>query len=149
MRATTSEKNTATAAVQPNCTKYMPTSPPISEVGRNTAIRVNVVATTASPISSAASVAARRGVLPISRWRSMFSISTMASSTSTPTTSDSDSSDTVLRLKPIRCITAKVGMADSGNATAAISVARPSRRKQNTTSTASAAPSYSSSIEPW
>ncbi len=39
-------------------------------------------------------------------------------------------------------------MTDSGSAAAATSVARQSRRNHQTTSTASSAPSYSSSIEP-
>jgi hypothetical protein len=148
MRATTSEKNTAIAAVQPNCTKNLPTTPVMNAVGRNTAINVSVVAMTARPISSAASIAAWKGVLPISRWRWMFSISTIASSTSTPTTSDSDSSVMTLIEKPIAAITAKVGIADIGSATADTTVARQSRRNANTTSTASSAPSYSSAIEP-
>ena len=46
------------AAVQPNCTKNLPATPPMKAVGRKTAIRVKVVAITASPISSAASMAA-------------------------------------------------------------------------------------------
>ena len=71
----------------------------------------------------------------------MFSISTIASSTRMPTTSDSDSSVTPLSVKPSRCIAAKVGIADIGSATAAISVERHSRRKNHTTSTASTAPS--------
>ncbi len=148
MRATTSEKNTAIAAVQPNCTKNLPGTPPMNAVGRNTAIRVKVVAITARPISSAASIAAWYGVLPMRRWRMMFSISTIASSTSTPTTSDSDSSVTTLIVKPIQCITANAGITDSGNAVAETMVARQSRRNRNTTSTASAAPSYSRCIEP-
>ena len=94
MRATTSEANTASEAVQPNCLKKRPTIPLMNAVGRNTAISVNVVAITARPISSAASMAASYGVLPMRRWRSIFSISTMASSTSTPITSVSASSDT-------------------------------------------------------
>ena len=148
-RATTSEKNTAMDAVQPNCTKNLPTTPLMKAVGRNTAISVNVVAMTARPISSAASRAASSGVLPMVRCRMMFSISTMASSTSTPITSDSDSSVTTLSVKPIHCITMKVGMADSGSATALTTVARQSRRKNHTTSTASSAPSSSSDRLPW
>ncbi len=148
MRATTSEKNTAIAAVQPNCTKNLPGTPLMKAVGRNTAISVKVVAITARPISSAASIAAWNGVLPMRRWRMMFSISTMASSTRMPTTSDSDSSVTTLMVKPNRCMTAKVGITDSGSAVAATSVARQSRRNSHTTSTASSAPSYISSIEP-
>lgn len=51
-------------------------------------------------------------------------------STSTPLTSNSDSSDTVFRLKPSSCTTAKVGNADSGNATAAMNVARRVAQEQ-------------------
>ena len=58
MRATTKLKKTAIAAVQPNCTKNLPGTPDMKAVGRNTAINVKVVATTARPISSAASIAA-------------------------------------------------------------------------------------------
>ena len=57
-RATTSEANTASAAVQPNCLKNLPGMPDMKAVGRNTAISVKVVAITAMPISSAASMAA-------------------------------------------------------------------------------------------
>ncbi len=49
-------------------------------------------ATTASPISSAASIAARYALLPIFMCRVMFSTSTIASSTSTPVISESASS---------------------------------------------------------
>ena len=99
-------------------------------VGRNTAISVKVVAITARPISSAASIAAWNGVLPMRRWRMMFSISTIASSTRMPITSDSDSSVTVFSEKPNRYITPKVGIADSGSAVADTSVARQSRRNR-------------------
>ncbi len=148
MRATTSEKNTAIAAVQPNCTKNLPGTPLMKAVGRNTAISVKVVAMTARPISSAASIAAWNGVLPMRRWRMMFSISTIASSTRMPTTRLRLSSVTTLSVKPIRYIAPKVGITDSGSAVAATKVARQSRRNNQTTSTASSAPSYISSIEP-
>ena len=107
----------------------------------NTAARVQEVAITARPISSAASSAAVLGALPMRRWRSMFSTSTMASSTRMPTTTAKASRVIMLRLKPNQYITAKVGMIDSGRATAEIRVARQSRRNQNTTATASSAPS--------
>ena len=95
-RATTSEAKIASTAVQPNCLKNRPGIPPMKAVGKNTATSAKVVAMTAMPISSAASMAAANGVLPMTRWRVMFSISTMASSTSTPITSASDSNVTVL-----------------------------------------------------
>ena len=72
--------------------------PAMNAVGKNTATSANVVAITAMPISLAASIAALNGVLPMRRCRSMFSISTIASSTSTPTTSARLSSVTVLRV---------------------------------------------------
>jgi hypothetical protein len=58
-RATSSENITATATVMPNCLKYCPGMPGMNDTGTNTAMMVNVVAITASPISSAASTAAR------------------------------------------------------------------------------------------
>ena len=90
-RATMSEMKTAAATVRPNCRKYWPVMPPMKLTGRNTAMMVAEVATTASPISSAASSAALKPLLPMRMCRTMFSISTMASSTSTPATRDSAS----------------------------------------------------------
>ena len=54
-------------------------------VGRKTTTRLIVVAVTASAISLTASRTAARIGVPALRCRSMFSISTMASSTRTPT----------------------------------------------------------------
>ena len=79
----------------------------------------------------------------------IFSISTMASSTSTPATRPSASSDIVLSVNPIRFITQNVGTAESGIAMAETIVARQSRRKKNTTITASTAPSTIEEIELW
>ena len=77
----------------------------------------------------------------------MFSISTMASSTSTPATRPSASSDRELSVIPIRSMNQKAGIADSGMAMAEISVARMSRRNRKTTRTARIAPSIIASIE--
>ena len=79
--------------------------------------------------------------------RTMFSISTIASSTRTPATRPSASSDIVLSVKPIRLISQKVGIEDSGIAIAETIVARQSRRKKNTTITARTAPSTIADIE--
>jgi hypothetical protein len=87
-RATISEKVTAAATVSPNCRKNCPGMPGMKATGTKTARMAPVVAITAKPISAEASSAAlyapRSGW--VRRWRTMFSISTMASSTSTPTT---------------------------------------------------------------
>ncbi|MNE83779.1 hypothetical protein D3C77_193260 [compost metagenome] len=80
-------------------------------------------------------------------WRTMFSISTMASSTRMPIVSDRASSVTTFSDWSIGPRMAKVGISDIGMAVAAISVARQSRRKMNTTITARAAPSSSASSE--
>ena len=53
-----SEARIASTAVQPNCLKNSPGTPPMKAVGRNTATSAKVVAITAMPISSAASIAA-------------------------------------------------------------------------------------------
>ena len=66
-------------------------------------------------------------------WRTMFSISTMASSTRMPVTSVIASRLTRLSEKPIASIAQKVGMIDSGSASAVTMVARMSRRKTSTT----------------
>ena len=84
--------------------------------------------------------------MPIRIWRTMFSISTIASSTRMPVTSVIASRLTRLSEKPIASIAQKVGMTESGSATAVTRVARKSRRKTNTTTTASSAPSISVSI---
>lgn len=119
----------------------------MNATGTNTAASVSEVAMTAVPISPHGPRAASIGGLPMRRWRTMFSISTMASSTRMPTTTDSASSVIRFRLKPNRCITAKVGMIDSGSATADTQVARQSRRNSHTTSNASSAPSHSIVID--
>jgi len=121
--------------------------PGMKATGTNTAARVSEVAITALPISPAASRAASSGGLPMRRWRTMFSISTIASSTRMPTTTDSASSVMMLRVNPKKYITANVGMIDSGSANADTQVARQSRRNNHTTSSASRAPSQSMVIE--
>ena len=60
-----------------------------------------------------------------------------------PITSVSDSSVIWFRLKPRSRITKKVGIKDSGMATAAIAVARQLRRNRKTTNAASTMPSSS------
>ena len=149
IRATTKEANTASAAVHPNCLKNLPGTPLMKAVGKNTATKVKVVAITAKPISSAASIAALNGVLPMCKWRSMFSTSTIASSTKIPTTNDSASKLMTLMEKPRYHMPMNAGMTDKGRATAETNVARKSRKNNQTTSTANKAPSYSNTKDAW
>ena len=78
----------------------------------------------------------------------MFSISTMASSTRIPVLSVIARKLTRLSEKPIKSMIQNAGKIDSGNVTAAMIVARMSRKKRNTTITASAAPSNKVWIAP-
>ena len=100
VRATSSENSTATVTVKPNGAKNCPAIPLMKATGMNTAQIVNDVATTARPISIAASVAACFGFLPWRRWRTMFSTSTIASSTRMPTTSVNASIVRMFSVKP-------------------------------------------------
>ena len=117
--------------------------------GANTATMVQVIATTASPISSAASTDASYGGWPLRMWRTMFWISTMASSTRMPVTRVMASRLTKLSEKPMICMAANVGMTDNGSATAASRVARQLRRNSRTTMVASTAPSTRLVIAEW
>ena len=74
----------------------------------------------------------------------MFSIMTMASSTTKPVPMVSAISDRLSRLKPQNHITAKVAISETGSATPAMMVARQERRNSSTTSTTS--PTLSTSV---
>ena len=82
-------------------------------------------------------------------WRTMFSISTMASSTRMPVTMVMASRLTRLSEKPAASIAQNAGTMESGKAMAAMSVARQSRRKMNTTTMARMAPSIIVFIVEW
>ena len=58
VKLTNIEIRTATTMVSPNSWKNLPMIPPMKPMGRNTATIENVVANTASPISSVPSSAA-------------------------------------------------------------------------------------------
>src|ERR1035441_3653519 len=67
----------------------------------------------------------------------MFSITTMASSTTKPVEMVKAISDKLSMLNPSRYITPKVPTSESGTATDGMMVAQTSRRKRKTTSTTS------------
>ena len=105
--------------------------------GMNTAISDIVSEITVKPISLAPSSAARSGLAPFSMCRTMFSIITIASSTTKPVPMVSAISDRLSSEKPQKYITAKVAISDTGKATPAMMVARPERRNTSTTMTTS------------
>jgi len=122
-----------TMMVMANSWNSRPTTPPMKKTGRNTAASEMVMDTMVKPISLEPSMAARSGVLPISRWRTMFSSMTMASSTTKPTESVSAKSEMLSRLNPSRYMAAKVPMTDMGRARLGMIVAGTLRRKRKMT----------------
>ncbi len=79
----------------------------------------------------------------------MFSIMTIASSTTKPVPMVSAISDRLSSEKPHSHMTPKVAISDSGSATPAMMVARMVRRKINTTSTTRAMLSVSVNCTSW
>ena len=76
-------------------------------------------------------------------WRTIFSISTIESSTRMPVDRVMARKLTRLSEKPSASMAQKAGKIDSGSDTATITVARQSRRNRNTITTARIAPSNS------
>ena len=133
VRETTREMAMAAERVTANSRKRRPTTPPIKRMGMNTATRERLMESTVNPISRAPRRAASRGAIPASRWRVMFSSTTMASSMTKPVAMVSAMSERLFRLKPSRYITPKVPTKDTGTATAGMRVARRLRRNTKTT----------------
>ena len=90
---TNPETRIATAIVTANSRNSRPRIPPMKSSGMKTAASEIVIDTTVKPISRDPSSDACSGVFPISRWRTMFSSTTMASSTTKPTARVSAISD--------------------------------------------------------
>ena len=107
--------------------------PPINKMGMNTATSDRVMDTTVNAISFAPRNAASRGGIPCSRYRLMFSRTTMASSTTKPVAIASAMSERLSRLYPQRYMTPNVAMSETGTATLGMSAARTFRRKTKTT----------------
>ncbi len=140
---TNSDTSTAHAIVSANGLNHCPANPLMKPTGTNTATIENVVAATATPISSVPSCAARKWSFPISMWRTMFSRTTIASSIRMPIASERPSSDIVLSVKPNIHSGTNDASALTGRARPVITVERHELRNRNTTSTVSAAPSTS------
>ena len=111
--------------------------------GTNTAISTAVVAMIGPVTSAIAVFAAARGGSPASSWRSTFSTTTIASSTTRPMASTMPSRLSMLSEKPKTCITASVAMSETGIAIIGMIVVRQLCRKTNTTNTTSASASKS------
>ena len=101
--------------------------------GAKAAISDRLMASTVKPICLAPSRAASNGSMPSSRLRYMFSIMTIASSTTKPTEITSAISDRLLIEKPATHMPAKVPASASGTETPAAMVGVTRRRNTNTT----------------
>ena len=134
---TMAEVTTAIVSVSANSRNIRPTRPDMNSNGMNTAISDTVSEITVKPISLAPRSDASIAVSPFSIWRTIFSIITMASSTTNPVPMVSAISDRLSRLKPEKYMMPKLVISDSGSATPAISVARIDRRNSSTTSVTS------------
>ena len=135
---TIAEMTTAIVKVSANSRNMRPTRPLMNSSGMNTAISDTVSDMTVKPISRAPFSAACSGLSPFSIWRTMFSIMTMASSTTKPVPIVSAISERLSSEKPQNHMTPKVAISDTGSATPAIMVALSVRRKISTTITTSA-----------
>ena len=100
--ATKEETHTAKASVNPNSEKSFPACPGRKEIGTNTAASVAVVEMTANTISLVPTTAAARLRRPWARRRSIFSVTTIASSTTSPVAITKASSVIRLMEKPAR-----------------------------------------------
>ncbi len=127
---TTAEMTTAMVSVSANSRNMRPTRPVMNSSGMNTAISDRVSDMTVKPISRAPFSAACIGLSPFSMWRTMFSIMTMASSTTKPVPMVSAISDRLSSEKPQNHMTPKVAISETGSATPAMMVARIDAQEQ-------------------
>src|ERR1039458_10380547 len=135
VRETTMEMAMAIERTTANSRNRRPTTPLIIRMGMKTAMSEMLIDKTVKPISSAPTGAACIGFMPFSRWRVMFSITTIASSTTNPVAMVSAISDRLSSVYPIRYIAPNVAMMDTGTDMLGINVDQPLRRKMNTTRT--------------
>jgi hypothetical protein len=136
VRAQTADKNVLAAIVRANWRYSSPVIPPSSAAGPNTAISTSEIATIGANTSFIARIVASRGA----RWwtamfRSTFSTTTIASSTTMPIARIRPKSVSRLMLKPNICMIANVPMSETGTAISGMSVARHEPRNTSTTIT--------------
>src|SRR5258706_6166639 len=112
----------------------MPVVPGKNDTGTNTEISTSEVATTALATSfMATDVAVWESVPSSVMWRWAFSMTTMASSTTSPVASVIPKSVSELMEKPKILMKANVPISDTGIVTAGITVSRQSSRKKKIT----------------
>ena len=135
---TTAEIRIVTASVAANSRNRRPTTSCMNSNGISTATSDTVSEMIVKPICFEPFSAASSGLSPCSRNRAMFSIMTIASSTTKPVAIVSAISERLLRLKCARYMTPKVPTSDNGTDKAGITVAGTLRRNRKITITTSA-----------
>ena len=115
VRAFTAEMIVETEIVIANWRKNCPLMPPRKQQGMNTEVRTRVMASTGPVISSMALSVAARASRPVAICRSMFSRTTMASSTTMPIASTRPKSVRLLSVNPIAAMIAKVPIKETGH----------------------------------
>ena len=125
---TTADIRIVTARVIANSLNSLPTTSCMKSSGISTAISETVSEMMVKPICPEPLSAASSGDSPTSMYREMFSIITMASSTTKPVAMVSAMSERLSMLKPKRYMTAKVPMSDSGTERLGMMVAGTLRR---------------------
>src|SRR5262249_2368661 len=125
------EIETENAMVRANCRNKIPVVPGKSATGTNTDTSTSEVATTAPATSFMATKAALCGsVMPSVMWRSTFSITTMASSTTRPVARVMPKSVRVLMENPKALTKMKVPTRETGMVMAGMKVLRQSCREK-------------------
>ena len=128
------------ASTKPNSANSLPAMLGRKAMGRNTETKVAVVARTAKNTWRVPTTAAAIGFMPAARCRSMFSTTTIASSTIMPVARTKARSVRILIENPSSQIAATVPISAMGMATAGISVGRmaPMKKKMTTMTTPTA-----------
>ena len=141
---TTPEIRIATASVTANSRNSLPTTSPMKSSGISTAISEKVSEMMVKPISREPFSAASSGGEPCSMWRAMFSMTTMASSTTKPAATTRAIRVRLLMENPARYMKPNVPMSETGTATLGMMVAGRLRKNRKITSTTSATANSSS-----
>ena len=127
---TNSDVSVEMTTTSANSTRLRPTCPPMNAIGKNTTTSTSVIATAAAPISSRPSTAACSGVAPSSaKCRSIFSRTTVESSTRIPMTSDMPISEIVSSVNPKTFITVSAIPSEVGIETQTTIALRHDRKK--------------------
>ena len=134
VKDTNRENMPAKTIVSPNWRKNWPVMPDIKAIGKKVTASHRVMAIAAMPISLRPFSAATSGCSPICRCRTIFSSTTMESSTRIPMHRVMPIRDIMLKVKPAMYITKKVAIREVGIATITAAVERQPRRNRKSTS---------------